>query len=178
MDIQYTYQLISLLKNHLSNIEGYKAKYIILTHNLEFFNVLSRNKVITSKLLLETNIVAYKDEILVPYDYHLNDVWFVSLGKNQPTHTTPNSIRHIIETIGQFCGYGKSSSQLYDIICESEELNDNLEIYVFMQDLSHGNFRMDIAYTSETIKEECKAVINYIRKKFPEQISALEQNNN
>ncbi|AMC94001.1 hypothetical protein AOC36_08375 [Erysipelothrix larvae] len=178
MDIQYTYQLVALLKNYQKDIEGFQLKFIMLTHNLEFFNILSRNNLSKHKLILEDGLDEYKNEILMPYDYHLYDVWSVAKGKKLPSHTTPNSIRHIIETIAQFCGYGDKSSSLYNMICEKEQLNQNLEIYTFMQDLSHGNFRLDTAYTSDVLKEGAVAVINYVTKEFPKQLIQFSNESN
>lgn len=173
IDIQYCYQVVSLIKKYFN--DNAHPKYIIFTHNLEFFNILQRNMMVTKKLILDKGkgLYDYKNDLLMPYEFHLNDIFKVAENNVEPGHTIPNSIRHVIETICHFEGYTKDSTGLYDFIRSKHEFKDNEEIYTFMQDLSHGNFRFDIAYSSETIIKGCKAVIEFMKNQYPLQIERL-----
>ena len=53
-------------------------------------------------LITSGSIKRYDYRLLMPYENHLHDVVCVADGSLDPSHTTGNSIRHIIETIARF----------------------------------------------------------------------------
>ena len=138
MDIDYIYQLVSIIKNYADDNDFMKFKrYIILTHNLDFYNMLFRTNTITYSLCLKQGkITKYPENLIMPYEFHLTDVYSVAKRIKEPSYTTGNSIRHILETICQFEGYDKKTSSIDSIIKNNEEFkNDNV---IFYKDYDNG----------------------------------------
>ena len=85
-------------------------------------------------------------------------------------YLVPNSIRHVLETISSFEMPGRS---IDNFICE-RKIFDNCEFSkIFIQDLSHGNIRMQKPCTSEDIQEACSKVLEYIKSNYKGQLEVL-----
>lgn len=178
MDIDYIYQLVSIIKNYADDNDFMKFKrYIILTHNLDFYNMLFRTNTITYSLCLKQGkITKYPENLIMPYEFHLTDVYSVAKRIKEPSYTTGNSIRHILETICQFEGYDKKTSSIDSIIKNNEEFKNDIHILTYMQDLSHGAMRYETIQNDEMIVKVCEALINFIKKKYPKQIENCANN--
>ncbi len=111
----------------------------------------------------------------MPYEFHLKDIYLVATGKMDPSYTIGNSIRHVLETQLQFEGYDKCSANLEKLISENSEFSNELEIYTYMQDLSHGGVRFDQPQNNQMIIKACKAVVDYINHHYPQQILNCQQ---
>lgn len=171
MDYNFVYkvtQCIRMINRHFS-LES-KDKFIILTHNSEFMNLLMSNKVIKQKYILKDNNVSkLKNKLILPYESHLSDIIRVYEGET-PSYTTPNSIRHVLETICEFeCGH----KDLKEYILKNEELNKNSDIYSVINDLSHGGIRFQPPSEEITINAS-KIVVDYLSKKYSGQIDRLK----
>lgn len=176
VDIDYIYQLVSIIKSY-ANIQGLtQQKYIILTHNLDFFNLLKRNNIVSKHYLLNEGVIQeYKDELIMPYEFHLLDLYKIANNKKEPTYTTSNSIRHVLETMCQFEGWKKDSNSLEILVKSNEEFTNNLGISSLMHDLSHGGTRFEFIQNREQLINSCKAVIEYINRKYPKQIENCKE---
>ena len=106
------------------------------------------------------------NRLILPYESHLSDIVDITKWIQEPSHTTPNSIRHILETI---CGFESPNKHIEKFISEKEKLSDTGHIYSLMHDLSHGKPRKE-PLTVENIKIACNIVVDYISDAYPEQI--------
>lgn len=170
MDFNFVYkvaQAISMINQHFDSNSF--DRFIILTHNLEFMNLLMSNRIIGPKYILEKgNILIWKKQLMLPYENHLLDIIKVTKGE-RPSHTTPNSIRHILETI---CYFEYRSKNLFKYMSNNPKLKSNSYIYSLMQDLSHGRFRYQALPENDLI-DACKVVKEFISDKYPGQIEGL-----
>lgn len=142
-------------------------RFVILTHSIEFMNLLMSNRLITQKYVLKTNkINKFNKKLMLPYENHLEDIIEISSGQQVPSHTTPNSIRHVLETI---CKFENRDKSLERFVQENDILNENAYVYTLMQDLSHGRLRYQNLSDDELINS-CKVVIDFIGAKYPGQL--------
>lgn len=178
LDFHYVYsvaQIIRRLNDDTRFPIGDKLRFLVLTHNIEFMSILIRNKIINGRFILEkSGIKKLQKELIMPYEEHLRDVYEVSESTKAPSHTTPNSIRHILETINKF----EKPNLDFLKYCEDIELlkDDNEFLYALIHDNSHGNYRNQMATTPDMIIKGCKRVIEVISNKFDGQIEVMKKN--
>ena len=135
-------------------------------------SILFRNKIPNLTVSMSKgNIEKMNSELLMPYEYHLNDIVCVANGTKKPVYTTPNSIRQVIETIMRFECPKDCSSESY--VMKNPLLNKNSYIYSLMQDGSHGAVRKALPFNEECLKEACKIVVEFVNEKYPEQIKSI-----
>lgn len=167
MDFNYVYAVAQSIREIKSHFKIPRSRFIVLTHNLEFINLLTQNKIVKQQYILKSNeIIEWDSKLMLPYESHLGDIWEISNNEKSPSHTTPNSIRHVLETI---CKFEYRDKSLKEFIAEKDELNGNGHIYSLMQDLSHGTHRNQ-TITDEIVINACKDVIEYINKDYPGQL--------
>lgn len=170
MDYQYLYMVLSNIKLITKELDVENFRSILLTHNLEFFSSLIRNRIYGYPMIINNSkLEEFSRNLIMPYEYHLVDIKNAVIEK-KIVHTIPNSIRHIIETICQFEGRAKDSEGILTFIQENEEFNKKEYVYNFMQDLSHGNLRYEQSYTEDQVLDACYALIKMIERKYPYQL--------
>lgn len=178
LDFHYVYsvaQIIRRLNDDSRFPIGERLRFLILTHNIEFMSILIRNKIIDGRFILEkSEIKKLQKELIMPYEEHLRDIYEVSEAVKNPSHTTPNSIRHILETINKF----EKPNLDFLTYCEDIGLlkDDNEFLYALIHDNSHGNYRKQMATTPKMIIKGCKKVIEVISSKFDGQIEVMKKN--
>lgn len=178
LDFHYVYlvaQIIRRLNEYSRFPIGDRLRFLVLTHNIEFMSILIRNKVIDGRFILEkSEIKKLQKELIMPYEEHLRDVYEVSESIKTPSHTTPNSIRHILETINKF------EKPNFDFLKYCQDIGllegNNEFLYALIHDNSHGNFRTQMPATPHMIIEGCKKVIEVISNKFDGQIEIIKKN--
>lgn len=173
MDFRYVYavsDIIRGLKNDFPEIGGNKnVRFIILTHHAEFMSMLIGNKIVAQKWHLKPgDLDKINQELLMPYEYHLKDVLDVSTRAKAPSHTTPNSIRQIIETIMHFESPKMESTEQY--IHKHKILRNNAYLYALMQDGSHGAIRKQPAISGDELVIAAQVTIEFVKTLFPNQI--------
>jgi len=179
LDFHYVYsvaQIIRRLNDDSRFPIGDKLRFLVLTHNIEFMSILIRNGIIAKNgqfILEKSEIKKLQKELIMPYEEHLRDVYEVSENTKTPSHTTPNSIRHILETINKF----EKPNLDFLKYCEDIELlkDDNEFLYALIHDNSHGNYRSQMATTPDMIIKGCKKVIEVISDKFDGQIEVMKK---
>lgn len=175
MDFHYVYavsQLIRKLDVEFYSNNNQKVKCLILTHNMEFMTILVSNKIVGKNYILANSKISnLKNDLIMPYEAHLRDIYDISKNKLDPTHTTANSIRHILETINKFKYPTKNFEDFFD---EISELKEHEYLYSIIQDCSHGRIRTQIPFEKSMIVQGCEKVIEYVRSECPGQISKLE----
>ena len=54
--------------------------FLVLTHNIEFMSILIRNKIVDGRFILEkSNIKVLQKELIMPYEEHLRDVYYITI---------------------------------------------------------------------------------------------------
>lgn len=171
LDFHYVYSVTQILRNLQNLLNVKQNRFIIFTHNLEFMSILIRNKIIKEHLVLSnSNFSKLSRELVMPYEEHLRDINSVTKGE-APTHTTPNSVRHVLETIHRF---ESPNIGFKDYIDKEGVLCKNEFVYSLIHDSSHGIIRQQKAYTDEMIINGCKVVIEFVKRKFEGQIKQIE----
>jgi hypothetical protein len=104
----------------------------------------------------------------------LIDIYNIAYNGINPSHTTANSIRHIIETLTKFEKISISDNSIADYI--KENIPDDTKSYTLINDLSHGGWRTEQApITDDDYKLICETVINHIREKYKGQIEYCDK---
>ena len=173
MDYHYVYQVADIIK-HLNielEIENRFGRFITLTHNFEFMNLLIKNKISSLNLYIQKNeIKKINKELICPYNEHLKAIKNIAEGNQNVTYQTPNSIRHVIETIKNFVAPDKT---IDDFINEENILCDCEQLRTLIQDLSHGRIRYQKSFTEQDIIDGCKQTIKYIEENYSGQLNIL-----
>lgn len=170
-DFHFVYATAQIIRtlNKLFSIQ--RLRLILFTHNLEFMSIIIRNKIIDQKFILANNkLENLGNELIMPYEAHLRDVYEISQGTKLPSHTTPNSLRHILETINRFI----APDVELNTFCERiDGYAENEFLFSLMHDGSHGGIRLQKAYTDPMIKAACDVIANYVSKDFAGQIKLI-----
>lgn len=170
-DFHFVYATSQLIRTLNKLFAISRLRLIILTHNLEFMSIIIRNKIIDQKFVLnDSKLETLANELIMPYEEHLRDVYGISQGTKSPSHTTPNSLRHILETINRFIAPDIELSTFCERI---DGFTENEFLYSLMHDGSHGGIRLQKAYTNSMIKSACGVVSNYVLKDFSGQIKVI-----
>lgn len=103
---------------------------------------------------------------------NLKDIYQAAQMSIKPSHTLPNSIRHILETIYRFEG---SVGKFDDYLLNDEILKECGFLYSLIEDQSHGGLREERGYTDEMLIETCKTVVEFISNKYPGQIEEIKK---
>ncbi len=173
MDFHYVYMVAQSLRDikqifKLTNHE----RIWVFTHNLEFLSIIKRNHTLKYAFNIKSGLIEeIHYALLMPYESHLTDIVKISKGIKSPTHTTANSIRHVLETVCQF-EFPEKSIENY--IAENDILSKNAYIFSICQDLSHGKLRNQPPYSSDIIINACKVIYNFMSSKYKGQIDAIK----
>jgi hypothetical protein len=173
MDFHFVYAVAGSLRDIKAHfgITTYDRMWVF-THNLEFYSIVARNHIINNAYIMrQGKIEPLKHQLLMPYENHLKDIVEIASGIQQPSHTTGNSIRHVLETV---CRFEYPEKNLETYITENEILGNNSCIFTLCQDLSHGPVRNQPPYSHEVIIEACKIVVEFMKSKYQGQIDALK----
>ncbi|MGG7662603.1 AAA family ATPase [Dyadobacter sp. BHUBP1] len=170
-DFHFVYATAQLIRNLNSLFAIPRLRIILLTHNLEFMSILIRNKIIGNKYVITRGILLkLGNELIMPYEEHLRDIYSISQGIGRPSHTTANSIRHVLETINRFV----SPELELEKFCERiDGFANNNYLYSLMHDGSHGILRAQKPVTEIMVKEACDVVTNYILRDFGGQLKII-----
>lgn len=173
MDFHFVYAVAQSLRDIKAyfGISTYDRMWVF-THNLEFYSIVARNHIINHAYVMRPGkIESLKHQLLMPYENHLKDIVEIASGIQQPSHTTGNSIRHVLETVSRF-EYPEKRLETY--ITENEKLANSSCIFTLCQDLSHGPVRNQPPYSHEVITEACKVVVEFMKSKYKGQIDAIQ----
>lgn len=172
MDFSYVYALSGVIRelNKIVPEIGDRYRYIIFTHNNDFMRIINENNIISTALLLSNNTLEdFNVNFSVPYISHLIDIYRIAIGKGTPSHTTANSIRHIIETLTKFDSISVCEESIAAYI--RQNIPNDKKTYTMINDLSHGGWRSEQApITQNDYKDICDVIINHIQERYPRQI--------
>lgn len=171
MDFHYVYAVAQILRDLKSIFDMSRHERVwIFTHNIEFFSIIARNNILTNFYMIKPGkISSFGNKLLMPYENHLIDIAGIAEGA-EPSHTTGNSIRHVIETIAKFENPGVN---LETYVSNNNTLSKDSCVFSLCQDLSHGNVRFEVPYNDDVLRQACKTVITFIREKYPDQLKNI-----
>ena len=176
MDFSHVYTLCGVIRDINKIIDKLgRERLLIFTHNNDFMRVLSSNNIVDKKLILNENeLKEFNNNLTVPYINHLLDIFKVARKGMTPSHTTANSIRHIIETITKFEKIDISNNGIAEYI--RDNIPDDTKSFTLINDLSHGGWRTEQApITDEDYKLICETLITHIEEKYKGQIEYCEK---
>lgn len=177
LDFNYVYTLSGIIRKLNTLFPKIKrTRFIILTHNNEFMRILCSNKIVDKRLLLQNGLLKeFKTNYTVPYISHLIDVYKVARKGLTYSHTTANSIRHIMETLVKFQNIELSDDGIDRYI--QKHFKQDAKTYTFINDLSHGGWRSDEEpLLPKDYQDVCECIISHINEIYPNQISFCEKN--
>lgn len=178
LDYHYVYSVVQIIRelNMLFDKSGnLRVRFLLLTHNSAFFNMLARNKIVQDLYTLHGAEISKCDKhYITPYSEHLQDLYDVAIEGSNPTHTTGNSIRQVIETLWRFDNPAEPDLLHYLNAEECRDLRDCEFIYTVCNDQSHGAsiFDRDQLPDDEAIRRACLAVLNHLQDRYPGQLVA------
>jgi hypothetical protein len=177
MDFTYVYTLSGVIRD----IKGIfpkmeRVRHIVLTHNSDFIRILYSNKILDKVMLLKNSaLYEWNDNFTVPYINHLLDIYRVARKGEKATHTTANSIRHIIETIDKFESINSNEDSVKEFI--RNNIPNDKKSYTYINDLSHGGWRTEQPpMTDDDYKEVCETIIVLVKNRYPNQVKYCEAN--
>jgi len=174
MDFHFVYAVAQSLRDikEYFGITSF-ARMWVFTHNMEFLSIVARNYIISNVYVMKPGkIEQLKHQLLMPYESHLQDIVAIAAGKQSPSHTTANSIRHVLETVSRF-EYPERSIEKY--ISENSILSQDSCIFTLCQDLSHGGIRSQPPFSAEILVAACKTVVAFMNSKYEGQVKAISQ---
>lgn len=175
MDFNYVYNVAQVIRGLKKHNRMERIRYIILTHSMEFMSILVRNKIVSKKCILSHGkFTDFKNNYIMPYTYNLMDIYSESIRKGSHSHTIPNSIRHVLETMYHFEGSKGVNDNLEEYITNNDILKKNSSLYSLINDHSHGAIRMNNGYTEEILEKACQTVVSFINSKYPGQIEEIK----
>ena len=171
MDFHYTYTLCRILErleDAFPSMDRIYLRFIVFTHNIEFMSILLRNNSIRQKFVLtHSELKKLNKELVMPYHEHLSDIYKVASHTMLPTHTTPNSMRNILETVAKF---ENPEQSLISYIEDNTDLNRCSSLHNMFQDLSHGIFRSQTAILPDDVIKGCEIIIEFMKVRYSGQI--------
>lgn len=173
MDFHYVYMVAQSLRD-IKNTFGITSheRIWVFTHNMEFLSIITRNHILEKAFVITPGKIDKIDSrLLMPYESHLTDIVRIARREALPTHTTANSIRHVIETVCQF-EYPELGIENY--ISSDEILSKNAYIYSICQDLSHGKLRNQPPYSADILISACDTIVEFMNSKYKGQIDAIK----
>jgi len=172
MDFTYVYTMSGVIRDLKLMFPklGERLRQIVLTHNSDFIRILSSNKILDKILLLKNNsLQEWNDNFTVPYINHLLDIYLIARKGVRASHTTANSIRHIIETIDKFESINSNEDSVKEFI--KTYIPDDKKSYTYINDLSHGGWRTEQQpMTDDDYQEVCETIIKLVESRYPNQI--------
>lgn len=174
MDYHHVYSVLQIIRS-IGDLFGLtKTRILILTHSSAFFNMLVRNNVSKQAFILANDeICNCSSASLAPYSEHLKDLAIIASGK-EPTHTTGNSLRQVLEALWRF--EDPSIASLFEYL-QTEKCKDLLDceyIYTLCQDGSHGASIFDRLQDpdQDSVRRACTAVLNHVDRNYGGQLVA------
>ena len=173
MDFNYVYSIMQIIKGLQGTFGLGRAKVLLLTHNVAFFNMVMGTGALNEAWMLDKGVITeVTNELLAPYAAHLRAINNVANGAT-PDHTTGNSIRQVLETLMHFedPSLGKLGSYL-----ESDyggKLGEVAYLQMICNDQSHGSRTYGYAQPpmdTSSIRRACNAVIQPVRERYPGQL--------
>lgn len=176
LDYSYVYVLAQMLRNLKDigspNGELNQTRYLLMTHNAEFFNIVAKNSIASNRWMLSQNGINHaKYSVIMPYDEYLQEIYEIARNGMSPTSKTGHAIRHVLEAAWHVHSPNKHNFE--NFVSDIPELSSVPYIYTLAQDQSHGLFRTTPPVDDELLRRACEATVTLIERIFPGQITNL-----
>ncbi len=139
---------------------------LVFTHSSYFYNICVTNKVVKDGAAFflhqagPEHRLSRRDQYVAPFEQHLKEVVDVHNGQD-PSHTTGNAVRCILEAIGRFCHPDRASLTEFITYLAGE---GGFEIKsVLINNLSHGTYYDEMPSPDE-LKEACTETIKIVER--------------
>jgi wobble nucleotide-excising tRNase len=139
---------------------------LIFTHSSYFYNICVTNKVVKDGAAFflhnsgQQHKLSRRDQFVAPFEQHLKEVVDVHNGQ-EPSHTTGNAVRCILEAIGRFCHPEKSSFTEFITYLAGD---GGFEVKsVLINNLSHGTYYDEVP-SPDDLREACSETIQIVEK--------------
>lgn len=186
MSFDYIYRVAQALKYIRISGEGeiqisldpqlIRPRMILLSHNSYFYNVVSANNVVKSEGLYQLisgesrHQMSNQKAFATPHMLQLRDVVEVSKGTKPPDHTTPNSIRSVVEGMWKFC---RPDLQNFEDFVKFLISDYEIEIQsVLLNDLCHGGKFSDLPQREDEIVDASVEALKIVEKFAPGQLKS------
>ncbi|MFT8541980.1 AAA family ATPase [Acetobacter sp.] len=139
---------------------------LIFTHSSYFYNICVNNRVVKDGAAFflhnagQQHKLSRRDQFVAPFEQHLKEVVDVHNGQD-PSHTTGNAVRCILEAIGRFCHPDKTS--LTDFITYLAGDGGFAVKSVLINNLSHGTYYDEVPSPDE-LREACTETVQIVEK--------------
>jgi wobble nucleotide-excising tRNase len=151
---------------------------LILTHSSYFFNICRTNAVVRPEATFslhrdgESHKIAFLPNYVAPFEQQLEHVYHVANGK-EADHSTANTIRSIIESIGRFCRPDKSQSVESFISFLASE--DKISVKsVLINTFCHGTYYEETP-SPEDMRLACQETITVVEQFAAGHIELLKE---
>lgn len=137
---------------------------LVFTHSSYFYNICVTNRVVKDGSAFFMHQVgahhklSRRDQYVAPFEQHLKEIVDVHNGQ-EPSHTTGNAVRCILEAIGRFCHPDKASLTEFITYLAGD---GGFEVKsVLINNLSHGTYYDEMPSPDE-LKEACTETIKIV----------------
>ena len=144
--------------------KGKRPDLLVFTHSSYFYNICVTNRVVKDGAAFflhqsgNQHKLSRRDQYVAPFEQHLREIVDVHNGQD-PSHTTGNAVRCILEAIGRFCHPDKAS--LTDFITYLAG-DGGFEVKsVLINNLSHGTY-YDETPSPDELREACTETIKIV----------------
>ena len=198
MSYDFIFQVVHVLKNLGTSNQGKisiklrrandglnRPRLLILTHNIDFFNiafnggkgVVKRDSAfsfdVSDDMSGNKHKILEMPNYISPFRGQLKEVIFVACGKSDSSYTTASSIRFVLEGIKQFCHPHKNLSQFIADIAHEKDINIPMTL---IQDNNHGNPREN-DILRKALKQACKDTLEIADMFIPGQVNQIKDAN-
>lgn len=139
---------------------------LIFTHSSYFYNICVTNNVVKDGAAFflhsagQQHKLSRRNQFVAPFEQHLKEIVDVHNGQD-PSHTTGNAVRCILEAIGRFCHPDKPSLTEFITYLAGD---GGFEVKsVLINNLSHGTYYDEVPSPDE-LKEACAETIQIVDK--------------
>lgn len=139
---------------------------LIFTHSSYFYNICVTNNVVKDGAAFflhsagQQHKLSRRNQFVAPFEQHLKEIVDVHNGQD-PSHTTGNAVRCILEAIGRFCHPDKPSLTEFITYLAGD---GGFEVKsVLINNLSHGTYYDEVPSPDE-LKEACAETIQIVEK--------------
>ena len=176
MDFDHVYTLCGVIRDIKQIIDNMgNERLFIFTHNTEFMRVLSHHRIVNTRLILKNSKLSkFPINSTAPYINHLLDIYKIAKRVDLPSHTTANSIRHVVETLTKFDRVVLEGESIKNFL--AEKLPVDKRSCILINDLSHGGYRTEQSLiTEDEYIAMCDDILTLVSDQFGGQIKYCEK---
>ena len=179
MDYHYVYMIAQTIKDiglfaclNSPSAVYHPVNIWVFTHNAEFLNILIQHFGVTKAFRLKPGEIVdlNKQMIYLAYHAHLRDIIDIAQKRKLPSHTTGNSIRHVVETLARFeYPVRNAVTRFFEA---NKQLCKNTYLDYLCNDSSHGGMKPLI--DDIVLIDACIIVESLVKARYEGQLKICE----